>query len=828
MVLQSKLMEVQLERDALLDTRQKELQSQENEKLQLKNTIQELEAANELQEEMLREAESPTEHLKKMVHGHKEVLLELQGILMDYKDSRGRKLCEHKDITSLLLHSLSTATVHVLRDLDSEVSYLKKNVVLVEEELQSLKKGSQTQKEILLQQHQIRAYGVKDLEKQLLLPHSEPTEAHTKQDQCGQESGNLRDPIHQLLVKLHKKEIELSLEKEQNKRFWDQNTDSSITVDQLRRQLDSKNQQLQSMEEAVKEMRMECRRQMECQMAAIKEKNESIGRISSLSVQLEATKETLRKVDLAAKQMDLEAAGKTVSDLTACLQEKERALGVTSQELQELHSQLGSRMQELQHLKNEEGSLHKVQSECETLKLQVLEKERIIKIFQKQTDNMTQLTGQHGRAAGAMEAEESQLRQEINDWKLQVEELKVAKDEKEARIREVEASRLSELELEKVQLVNTCTERLQALKDVKQEKDQLTDELQAGRSNLAGLAEAFEDLKRDYQYKIEEMEDSANTLKMQLKSAQTELKEARTALNTVEGSAGNALEVAVRMQKQITAKRGQTDALQSKIKFLEEAMANTAKEKHYLREENCKLSEKLSCIRAENIRIAGELDILRAQDKQLKERLSKMETALDKVIQGNSEFRDTSRCSPPLSPGKRKVIFNKFFSHVLEDPYFKRYFYFFSIKSPFRILTFQDVPSKLDISKEEPLQDLKRILQELAGSDSDIPSVDLSGNGIASICSAARCYTSSPSASAGHRPSTRNAGSPGGAATAPQIASQLMESSEHTPRRLQNKMQSLEDLVELLQIKKQAMSPVIRTQEVKTKKSKEKEKKLSK
>lgn len=38
-----------------------------------------------------------------------------------------------------------------------------------------------------------------------------------------------------------------------------------------------------------------------------------------------------------------------------------------------------------------------------------------------------------------------------------------------------------------------------------------------------------------------------------------------------------ALEAAVRMQKQITAKRGQIDALQSKIKFLEEAMANAAK-----------------------------------------------------------------------------------------------------------------------------------------------------------------------------------------------------------------------------------------------------------
>lgn len=37
------------------------------------------------------------------------------------------------------------------------------------------------------------------------------------------------------------------------------------------------------------------------------------------------------------------------------------------------------------------------------------------------------------------------------------------------------------------------------------------------------------------------------------------------------------MKVAVGMQKQITAKRGQIDVLQSKIKFLEEATTNAAK-----------------------------------------------------------------------------------------------------------------------------------------------------------------------------------------------------------------------------------------------------------
>lgn len=75
----------------------------------------------------------------------------------------------------------------------------------------------------------------------------------------------------------------------------------------------------------------------------------------------------------------------------------------------------------------EEGCLHKVQSGCEALKLQLLEKERMVEIFQKQIDNVTQIVGQHSQTAGAVEVERSQLRKETSVWKLKAEELKVCK-----------------------------------------------------------------------------------------------------------------------------------------------------------------------------------------------------------------------------------------------------------------------------------------------------------------------------------------------------------------------------------------------------------------
>ena len=69
-----------------------------------------------------------------------------------------------------------------------------------------------------------------------------------------------------LQAELHKKELELSLETEQNKRLWDRDTGSSITIDHLRRELDNKNMELQRMDSLVKSMKTECEEQMERQV----------------------------------------------------------------------------------------------------------------------------------------------------------------------------------------------------------------------------------------------------------------------------------------------------------------------------------------------------------------------------------------------------------------------------------------------------------------------------------------------------------------------------------------------------------------------------------
>nr|XP_020843925.1 coiled-coil domain-containing protein 158 [Phascolarctos cinereus] len=1054
--LQTKLQEMQMERDALVDIRRRETLSQEDLRNQLQNTVHELEleTAKRLQEEVLRENSSQTEQLRKVMLSHEGVLQEIRAILVDYEETTGKRIYEHETISAVHIRNLGTAVSKLLRELDTEVSYLKGRIFPVEDQLESLKTESQNKIELLLQQHQDRIEQlmnehelevtglsekassarsqansiqsqleiiqeqarnqnsmymrqlselestvsqlrselreakrmyedkIEDLEKQLVLANSELTEARTERDQFSQESGNLDDQLQKLLgdmdgkcdeagahrkeqtdgpsvfrvllqshpyaalgyiglvsksrhlpdvmvlfknpdkhSDLHKREKELGLEKEQNKRLWDRDTGNSITIDHLRRELDDRNMEVQRLETLVKTMKTECQGQMERQMAAIQGKNESLEKVSALTAQLESTKEMLRKVveELTAKKMMLEGSERTVSDLTLSLQEKERAIEATNTEITKLRSRVDLKLQELQHLKNEGDHLRNVQSECEALKVQMVEKDKVIEILRQQIENMTQLVGQHGRTAGAMQVEKTQLEKEINDRKLELQEFKIIKDKKDSKIRELEA-RLSDLELEKVKLVNAGSERLRVVKDMKQERDQLLAEVKNSRNELCSLSEDYEVLKRNYRNKSEEMECTTNKLKMQLKSAQAELEQTRNTLKTMEGSDGHAMKVAMGMQKQITAKRGQIDALQSKIQFLEEAMTNASKEKRFLKEEKNKLSQELNVVATEKNKMAGELEVLRSQERRLKEKVANMEIALDKASLQFAECQDIiqrqeqesvrlklqhtldvkERQSPGYTPSssvKQRLIPSLPTSrpHSTNLP---------STQSTISYIS--HVPSKVAVLKEDPTRDLKQLLLELRSVINEEPSVSLAkSNGDPGRPAAGGAVhmgvndavrdpltesklriemfnrdpvtlhagdledkTNTFGFPASVSPSVTAGGSRFG--TSPKKFSQEPKNPERTPahplltssaedslssksdykhthtsdvkvsqnqpvettgktcRKLQNRLESLQNLVEDLQMKNQAMSSMIRNQEKRIQKVKDQEKMLLK
>nr|BAC05347.1 unnamed protein product [Homo sapiens] len=424
------------------------------------------------------------------------------------------------------------------------------------------------------------------------------------------------------------------------------------------------------------------------------------------------------------------------------------------------------------------------------------------------------------------------------------------------------------------------------------------------------------------------MEMTTNKLKMQLKSAQSELEQTRNTLKSMEGSDGHAMKVAMGMQKQITAKRGQIDALQSKIQFLEEAMTNANKEKHFLKEEKSKLSQELSTVATEKNKMAGELEVLRSQERRLKEKVTNMEVALDKA---SLQFAE---CQDIIQRQEQESVRLKL-QHTLDIKELQGPGYTSNSSLKPRLLqpasvtrSHSNVPSsqstasflshhstKANTLKEDPTRDLKQLLQELRSVINEEPAVSLSKteeDGRTSLgaledrvrdcitesslrsdmchrsnnslrdstegskssetlsrepvtlhagdredpsgCftftsaaspsvknSASRSFNSSPKKSPVHSLLTSSVeGSIGSTSqyrsAKPIHSSDSVKDSQSPPiettgktcRKLQNRLESLQTLVEDLQLKNQAMSSMIRNQEKRIQKVKDQEKMLLK
>ncbi|XP_039224055.1 coiled-coil domain-containing protein 158 isoform X10 [Crotalus tigris] len=909
--LQTNLENAMREKESLNElSRRKESQSQESHNSRLRATVDELQTASLLQEEMLKESSSQIEYLKKLVQGHDEVFEQLRNLLLHYEGGPDQKTYGYESFANMRISYLPAAFARILQDFETEMLHLKTKLAPLEEQIDMMQRESQSKTEILLQQHQ--------------------------------------DSIERLIGD-HEQDLEVLREAAKASHSHANNIQSQMEIiqEQAKNQKSLYLRQISQLEGTISQLRSELRegmRMSQDKMSAIKERNDSLERESSILAQLNSTKDKLHKTvqELSERKLSLDSAERLIADLRSSHLEKERVIERTNDEIQQLRGRVESKRQEFQQLKSESELLRSVQSDCESLKVQLMEKEKVIEILQKQIESMTEIVSQHGRTAGAIETEKSQLIKEVSEKKVEVQELKISQDKKECQIRELEAS-LSDMELEKVKLMNVCSERLRVLKEMKLEREELVNEIKASRIELSALAEEAEVIKNDYREKNEDMETIVSKLKMQLKSAQIELEQTRATLKTMEGSDGHAMKVAMGMQKQITAKRGQIDALQSKIKFLEEAMTNATKEKHYLKEERIRLSQELSCMAALNNKLAGELEILKSQDKRLKDKLLTMEAALDKA---SLQFAE---CQCIIQRQEQEMMRYKL-QHTLEVKELQGPGHTVgssSVKQHYSSLphsssapscqTFaghiSHIPSKLKYSKEDPLRDLKQLLQELRSTIDEIPSAilpqtesdsdpDLSStldfpssesigrrshdpcrdaavrdlplertrgqetfsrdasnlrtadledqestfpftSGVSQI--SAR-YTSSkkpsledrykdrspvhslltaplddlkaaPVPSLERRSSLKKNNNSPEATTATTSRSvsfttsasiQTGESSGSACRKLQNKMENLQNLVETMQLKNQAMSTMIRCQEKKIEQAKEKEKKLSK
>ncbi|XP_072352427.1 coiled-coil domain-containing protein 158-like isoform X5 [Scyliorhinus torazame] len=713
--LQSKLQELQTERDNLMDLRFKESQDQGELICKLHNTVQDLETVNHMQDETVRDANIQIEQLRKKVYVYDTVLNEIRQALMHYEERTGKRIYDNENICNILAQKMGTAVDKILRDTDADISYLKERLAPMEEQLENLKTESQSKAEALFKQQEDRIeqlnheheqelsaltgkvnrsrsfatnfqnqveaiqeqarnqstmYSrqltelettvchlrtelreakrmyedkIESLEKQVEQSQCEMYNCKREREEFRQQVESTNGRIQLLMADYCKVEEDLKVAKEQNQKLWERGTSNSISVENLKQELECKNQEILRLDGVINSLKEQYQHQLQCQAAFEAKRNEDQEKIKTVAKQYEICKEQLCKIgeELNQKRQQLDNAEITNCQLRESIKEKERCLENEAIEKSKLQHEIEEKCQKIHRMKIAEETicdqfeeavthLKKLQSDNDAVKMELNEKNMMLATLRQEMESISEMTSQQSCASEALQLERKQLQVEVDCQNQKIKELKNELDHKDAQMQELKAH-LCELEKEKMKLVNSATDQMSELRDLLREKDALSTELNLIQNQMGDLKDEYNNLQRSYTCKTEEYDWATNKLKTQLKSTQNDLEQTREAMKVLEGADTHAMKVAMGMQKQITAKRGQIDALQSKIQYLEEGLENSEREKCYLKEEKVRLTKELACIVSERNKIAGELDTLKSQEKNLKEKLVRLESALEKV-----------------------------------------------------------------------------------------------------------------------------------------------------------------------------------------------------
>ncbi|XP_044051326.1 coiled-coil domain-containing protein 158-like isoform X2 [Siniperca chuatsi] len=358
-----------------------------------------------------------------------------------------------------------------------------------------------------------------------------------------------------------------------------------------------------------------CGKQQQCELQE---------EVKALRGQLEVAREQLRRggEEKTRLQALLEQRAQERRKSQELLEEKNKELQLRQQEAQQ-------RLAKLEEAQNQCQTLH---AEGETLRLKLDDGEKMIDILRLQMESSIQMTVQQSHTIDSLHQENSLLSNQLNQHKLEIQQLKGDLDHHK--------SGLAAAEHERRQLQASVAEQSQRVREETLEKQHLTTLLELQRTQLLTLTDEHKELQQLHSCKNEEHEGVVLKLQSQLRNAHDELDQVRSTLRTLEGADGHGLQVAMDMQKKITARREQIDSLQGKIQHLEETMEKLHQEKRYQSLEHQRQLQGLTFVREEKRQLGNELEALRSKDKQLRDRIGQLEAILHKMSESFADCQD--------------------------------------------------------------------------------------------------------------------------------------------------------------------------------------------
>lgn len=243
-------------------------------------------------------------------------------------------------------------------------------------------------------------------------------------------------------------------------------------------------------------------------------------------------------------------------------QEGRKSKEVLEEKMVELELRQQEAQQHMASLDEARAEYQNLHTEADTLRLKLEDKEKMIDILRVQLESSIEKTAENGSTIDNLHQENGLLSNQLNQHKLEILHLRAELDHHK--------SSLAAVEHERGQLQASVAEHSHRVQEETLAKQQLTIQLEQQRFQLLSLTEEHKELQQFYSCKNKESEGVVLKLQSHLKNVQTDLDQVRSTLRTLEATDGHGVQVALSMQKEITARRKQINSLQSKIQHLEE------------------------------------------------------------------------------------------------------------------------------------------------------------------------------------------------------------------------------------------------------------------
>ncbi|XP_023834419.1 coiled-coil domain-containing protein 158-like isoform X3 [Salvelinus sp. IW2-2015] len=675
--LQTKLHEVQIEKDALTDLRMKESRKQADVMGKMHAIIRALQINKQTGDQRLLEAEEEAKSQSRKAESMERILQEVHSTLLAYE-----KRCRNDLYTSH--DALGVAVEKVLQDLEHENHNLRERFLLVEEQMETQEQKCQDKAEIRLKEQREKL-------EQLITRHDQEVAILTEklsssrssasslcvQVELLQKQGESQASVHQCQVKdlesafsilrsdlldgqrvhedkvsaLEKQLAEAQSQVEEAQRGRDGSLQQAEELDsqlcQLTSELRQAREELAHEKEETKQLWERdtghnvtgdgLRRELEERRLGVQQLEVLVGSLKDdCQAQMEAQvlgekHQWEQQEELAVLRGELKLTTDQLNRardeelrLQALQGDRDQALKRVQALLEERDRELQLRQQEAQQgrarLEEAQGHCQALRAETEVLRLKLEDREKMVDLLRLQMESTTQMTVQHGRSIDSLHDEKRRLSNQLSEHKLEIQQLRTDLEQREQCLAVLEKER-------RVQQAG-LSEQSHCDKELKLEKQKLTAELEMQRMQLVTLTEEHEELKRLHSSKSEEQEGVVVSLKAQLKTTRAEMDQAR---RTLEEADRHGLKVALGMQKQIKTKRDQVHSLQGRIQLLEETMDKMSQEKHYQSLESKRQLQELASVTEEKRQMAAELETVRSLERRLREKVAKLEATLHKM-----------------------------------------------------------------------------------------------------------------------------------------------------------------------------------------------------